>query len=147
MKRGSIYIIPDEKKILDDCFYRDVFKGHLLAIKEFSDFYRLNYDFANDDSFEAPCILASDGHLVIEIDNDFSSIIFYIPEVVDDRQNIWVCNKRDSFINYKFIGGYKVKRTNDGFRTKEIKGLNNIIKEINYGNVFYNRKESDRHVR
>lgn len=147
MKRGSIYIVLNENKILGGCFHRDVEKGHLDGIKDFVEYYKLDYNFSNDDSFEAPCILASDGHLVIETDNDFSSVIFYIPSEITDGQNIWFYDNEYLFVDYQYIGGYRVECLDNGYKTEEIRGLGNIVKEINHGNLIYNRKESGRYVR
>lgn len=147
MKRGSIYIIPDEEQILDDLFYKEVEKSHLSAIKDFVSRYKLGYSFKDDEYHEAPCILASDGHMIIKIDNLFSNVIFYIPEFVTDRQNIWTHNNVNLLMGYKSISGYKVKKDNDKYITNEIEDLNNIIKAINHGNILYNKRGRDRHVR
>lgn len=44
-KRGKLYIIPDENQIIEEEFSRYVSKEHLEGLIEFSDKYKLGYDF------------------------------------------------------------------------------------------------------
>ena len=42
MEYGLLYIVPDENKIIGDCFCRKVTSGHLSGIQEFVNNYKLN---------------------------------------------------------------------------------------------------------
>lgn len=147
MKRGSVYIIPDENQILDDCFYKEIEKSHLSAIKEFSDYYHLGYKFGDDEYHEAPCILALDGHLVVKIENSCSNALIYIPEVVTDRQNIWLHNERENLLKFSIIGGFKLNKADGIDNLEGIMGLDNIIKEADRRNIIYNKRKDEEDVR
>lgn len=147
MKRGCVYIIPDENQILDDCFYREIEKSHLSAIKEFSYYYNLEYEFGKDEYHEAPCMLALDGHLVVKIENTCSNVILYIPEVVTDRQNIWLHNQRENFLNYSTIAGFKLNKEDGIYNAKEMLGLDNIIREADRRNIIYGKRKEEENAR
>lgn len=56
-RRGKVWIIPDEGQIIQPLFERDVALGenHTKKIQEFSDMYKLGFQFKPDDYQEAPC--------------------------------------------------------------------------------------------
>lgn len=86
--RGTLWIIPDEKQIIQPLFKRRVGEGisHTNEMKVFVDTYNIDLNFKESDYHEAPCMIAGSGHLVIKSDDDVSQLIFYIPELVTDRQ-------------------------------------------------------------
>ena len=147
MNSGSVYIIPDENQILEDCFYRNIVNNHLETITEFSEKYKLGYKFGVGDYHGAPCILASVGHMIVKIENVCSNVLIYIPEYVTDRQNIWFHNNINLFMKYQTIAGYRVSEKDESYKVEEIMGLSNITKAIDYGNLLYNKKVSDKYVR
>lgn len=146
-KRGSVYIIPDENKILEDEFYQEILKDHIEALIEFSKKYNLNYNFTEEDSVNAPYVIAQDGHLVIKIEESSGLVCCYIPKVVTDRQNSWIHNNSQKLKKYRIVGGFGLEDTNIKKKPKEINGLDDIIRICNKRNMFYERKEVNIYAR
>lgn len=146
-KRGSIYIIPDENKILEDVFYYEIEKDHLEGFIEFSDKYKLNYNFTIDDSVTAPYIVAQDGHLVIKIEESSGLVCCYIPKIVTDRQDNWIHKNSYKFEKYKIIGGFGLRDESSKEKPIEIEGLDKIIRTCDKRNMLYEKKEVDKYVR
>lgn len=49
MEYGELYIVPDENKYFAKTFHKRISNSHLMGIKEFSDCYKLGYQFKNED--------------------------------------------------------------------------------------------------
>lgn len=146
MKHGKLYVIPDENKILEECFKREVIKEHLSALQEFSDKYSLGYSFMSDDYQQAPCMLALDGNLIVKTEEETSLAVCYLPEIVTDRQAMWLSTNENLLSNYSMVGGYKVDKENDSPSFGKMHGIDEIIKESNRRNLYYNRGKEDSNV-
>lgn len=146
LKKGSVYIIPDENKILEEEFYHEVIKDHLEAFVKFSKKYKLGYEFSEEDSQLAPFIIASEGHLVIKTEDDSGLIVCYIPIVVTDRQNNWIHSNSNKFEKYTFIGGFGLNSDANHDESLRIKGLDNIMRVCDKRNINYEKKEVDNYV-
>lgn len=145
MKKGSVYIIPNDE-ILEDCFFHEVTKEHLEGFQAFSDRYKLGYSFTSADYQDAPCLLALDGHLVVRVEKESSSLIFYIPNEVNDRQVMWLHNMKDMALNYTTVGGYTMSQHKDEMVDEILYGIDNVIKRADFNNIFYNKRKGDQNV-
>ncbi|HBA37721.1 MAG TPA: hypothetical protein DCY94_03275 [Firmicutes bacterium] len=145
--KGSVYIIPDENKILEDEFYQEVKKDHIEAFIAFSDKYKLDYNFTSEDSTTAPYVVAKDGHLVVKIEEDSGLVVCYIPKVVTDRQANWIHANSEKITKYTLVGGFGLKEAANGNDAVRIKGLDNIIRACDIRNMYYEKKEVDKYVR
>ena len=85
IERGKVTIVPDENQILLDEYTKEIKKNHLEAFIDFSNKFKLGYNFTSDDYQYAPEQLARDGHLILKTIDDQKTAIFYIPEVVTNR--------------------------------------------------------------
>lgn len=139
MEYGSLYIIPDENKILGDCFYRKVSFGHIEGINEFVNLNCLGYQFGDSDYQEAPCVLALDGHLIVKTVEDSDLAVIYMPEYITDNQNMWLFEHRDLLGKYSMLGAYCVKKSDDSYTTEKIHGLDEVIQRANRNNLLYNQ--------
>ena len=145
MKKGSVYIIPNDE-ILDDCFFYEVTKEHLEGFQAFADRYKLGYSFTSSDYQDAPCLLALDGHLVVRIEEESSSMVFYIPNEVSDRQIMWLHSKREMALNYTTVGGYTIDKNKDNMIDNILYGIDNVIKKASFNNIFYNKRKGEQNV-
>ena len=127
MERGTVYIIPNENIIPGDYFKMRVVRDHLEAMNEFSRKYNLNYNFKTDEYQDAPCILANDGNLIAKTIDEYKYVIFYIPKIVTDNQNMWFYQMLNEFGNYNYVGAFLI---NDSSNDK-IEGVNEILQEVN----------------
>ena len=124
MKRGKVYIIPNEDQIIEDCFYREIGSSHLRAIQEFSDKYRLGYQFHEEDYQNAPCQVAMDGSLAVA----------YIPEEITDRQSLWLYDHQRELSKYGMIVGYELFKEESNYKLFHLHGLDEIMKSTNKKN-------------
>jgi len=145
--RGKIYIIPDENQIIEEEFMREIVKNHLDGIREFSEKYQLGYNFTDDSYQEAPCILASLGHMVVKTSDDASLVVCYIPRVVTDRQNMWIHNHESLLQQNKFVGSFLIKEKANYKELDSINGLDQLIRVCDKRNLFYEKKEVDENAR
>lgn len=146
-KKGSVYIIPNENKILEDEFYHEVIKDHIEAFLAFSDKYKQDYNFTSEDSTIAPYVVAKDGHLVVKIEEDSGLVVCYIPKVVTDRQVNWIHANSEKITKYTLVGGFGLKEDDNGKDAVRIKGIDNIIRTCDIRNMYYEKKEVDKYVR
>lgn len=145
MKKGSVYIIPNDN-ILEDSFFCEVIKEHLEGFQAFADRYQLGYHFIPTDYQDAPCLLALDGHLVVRIEEQSSSMIFYIPSEVSDRQIMWLQQHRDMTLNYTTVGGYSLDKSKDNKIDGILYGIDSIIQKASFNNIFYNKRKGEQNV-
>lgn len=145
-RKGSVYIIPDENKILEEEFYYEVVKEHLEAFIDFSKKYKLNYNFTESDTQIAPFVIASEGNLVVKIEEESGIIVYYIPEIVTDRQNNWIHTNINKFQKYAFIGDFILNNNNNFEEAQRVKGIENIVKICDKRNINYEKKEDDNYV-
>jgi sugar phosphate isomerase/epimerase len=144
---GSIYIIPDEEKILQEEFHRKVISNHLDCLKEFSDTYKLGYKFRIEEYQDAPCFIARDGHLVIKEVNDSGLVVCYLPINITDRQITWMQDHKQFIENHKLIGAFLIDDMKNPTNSNHVTGFENVMKEVVKRNMLYNRKEVDENVR
>ncbi len=142
MERGTVYIIPNENIIPGDYFKMRVVRDHLEAMNEFSRKYNLNYNFKTDEYQDAPCILASDGNLIAKTIDEYKDVIFYIPKIVTDNQNMWFYQMLNEFGNYNYVGAFLINDSN----IDKIAGVNEILQEVNK-RCMKQKKEEFRNVR
>lgn len=107
-------------------------ENHLKYIREFVDTYDLPYSFSDDDSNEAPALLAKDGHLVVKTSWDYMNIVvFYVPELITDNQKSWLDTNLDSFKNYEYLGFNNYSLVDDEVIEERIEDLEKEVVEIN----------------
>lgn len=145
--RGKLYIIPDENQIMEEEFMREVRKDHLDGMREFSDKYQLGYNFVDAAYQEAPCILASLGHMVVKTDDEANLVVCYIPLIVTDRQNMWIHNHEDLLQQNQFIGAFLIKEKANHKELETVNGLEPLIKVCDKRNLFYEKKEVEENAR
>ena len=94
MKRGNLIIIPDENQILNPIFKEDITgkDSHNTGIEKFIKKYYPNTQIKIDldDYNGAPCEIVKMNHLVIKTEDTISLLIFYLPEIITDRQITWL---------------------------------------------------------
>ena len=146
MKRGKVYIIPNEDQIIEDCFYREIGSSHLRAIQEFSDKYRLGYQFHEEDYQNAPCQVAMDGHLIIKTEEDASLAVAYIPEEITDRQSLWLYDHQRQLSKYGMIVGYELSKEESNYKLFHLHGLDEIMKSTNKKNFIYHKRKEQNYV-
>lgn len=140
-ERGTLWIVPDESQILSSLFEKRIGNGmsHTLGMKEFVNTYKIDLDIKENDYHNAPCMIAEKGHLVVKSVDDFLQLIFYIPEVITDRQLEFIYNNQMEFSKFQMVGGYSMKYLNgDGVVWKTLHGINEIMVEINKKNIHNN---------
>ena len=140
--RGRVIIIPDERKIIQDEYQKKINKSHLEALREFSNIYKLGYDFQNGDYQTAPILLGEEGHLILKTLDDSKTAIFYMPELVTERQIMWLEYNGVDYRNYDLIGAFLLNGTEE---PDQITGYLNVIKEARKRNRKY-MKEVDGNV-
>lgn len=137
-KRGKLWIIPDEDKILQEIYEQDVQKDktHTYYIQEFSNIYQLGFDFKEEDYQSAPCEIAILGHLVIKSEEEVSLIVCYLPERITDRQYNWLYQNREMFDKYIQVNGYSLQTVDDdGMCWKKVHGIEEIMVEVRKKNM------------
>lgn len=142
MKKGYVYIIPDENQILNDCFLEEVYPSHLKGIQKFCDMYQLGYQFEESQYNDAPCILSLDGHMVIKTLEDISIAIFYLPEFVTDRQAMWFFQHQNQFSHYQLIQAAIISGDKNHIQKKSIHGLTEVQKYVSQSNFAYSKKNN-----
>ncbi len=140
--RGSVYIITDENKILEECFWRNIQDSHLPAIQEFCDNYKLGYHFNIGQYQDAPCLLAVDGNMVVKTVEDAGIAIFYLPKYVTDRQSLWFFHHKNQFSNYAIVGGYSFDE-NTIEKYDMIHGIDEIDRFIQKKNIRYMNQKNN----
>ncbi len=130
--RGKLFIIPDEEQILQGLFEYSVEQGksHTKGIQVFSDMYQLGYQFSEEDYQEAPCLIASMGHMVMKTDDDTSLAIFYLPERITERQNNWIYENQPMLNTYVHVNAY----SKNGNKWDALHGMYEIKLEANRKN-------------
>ena len=109
----------------------------------FSKKFNLGYNFTSDDYQYALEQLARDGHLILKTIDDQKTAIFYIPEVVTNRQIEWFEYNKFELLHNDLIGAFSIN--SDEEELEQIYGLSEIKKEIRKKNILY-RKEVENHV-
>lgn len=142
-ERGMLWIIPDEHKIIQPLFQKQVGNGisHTTHMVEFVEKYGLNLNVRETDYHEGPCMIAEDGHLVIKSTDNVSQLVFYIPDVITNRQIEFVSENQFAFSNYQLIGGYSLRHLDGEVVWKTLHGMNEIMLEINKKNMAYSTSE------
>lgn len=143
IERGKVTIVPDENQILLDEYTKEIKKTHLEAFIDFSNKFKLGYNFTRDDYQYAPEQLARDGHLILKTIEDQKTAIFYIPKVVTNRQIEWFEYNKFELLHNDLIGAFSIN--SDKEKSEQIYGLSEINKEIRRKNILY-RKEVENHV-
>lgn len=143
-ERGRVIIIPNEKKIKEECFEQEIVMNHLEALDEFVRKYRLPYHFTEGDYQKAPIDIAKDGHMIIKTVEDQGIAIFYLPNRVTNRQMDWLENNKFLFFKDNLIGAYVIDENEE--EPDQISGLLEIIQEAKRKNKKY-RKEEEENVR
>ena len=131
-KRGIVYIIPDENKIIEECYSESIQSSHLPAIQNFCDKYKLGYHFRKEQYQDAPYFMAIDGHFVIKTLEDESVVFFYIPKFVTERQLMWFYHNKYKFEKYGLVSACTVSGDKDNVQIEEFNGLDNVWKTLNY---------------
>ena len=128
LKRGELWIIPDEKQILDEEFHKEVSMGksHTKDIVDFAYQYQLPIQISENDYHDGPCEIAQLGHMVIKTEDDASLFILYLPLEITERQYIWFLDHRYLFMQFVTIGAYSF--TSDGWIN--FVGFNAIKNEV-----------------
>lgn len=145
--RGTLWIIPDEKQIIQPLFEKKIGEGisHTSKMKEFVDTYHIDLNFRDNDYHETLCMIAGSGHLVIKSDDDVSQLIFYIPELVTDRQIEFLIENQMEFSKYQVVGGYSmIYLGEDGVAWKTLHGISEILTEMNKKNRVENKNRGGR---
>ncbi len=146
MGRGKIYIIPNDD-ILADYFIEDVNNSHLDAIINFSKKYKLGYEFDAADYNKAPSVLALNGHLVVKTEDDANLAVFYLPDVITDRQIMFLYQQKNLFAKYATVGAYSFDNSDNFENYEEIYGIDNILKKASNKNLFYTKKDGENNAR
>ena len=138
MDNGYVYIIPGDNVHTSDYFFRTIKKTHLDAIQEFSDQYVLGYQFDVSQYHDAPCILALDGHLIVKTLEDQKVALFYLPQTINDNQEMWFeKNFFQIMSKYKTIGAYIVDGDKEHIQTKTVGDINAIRNYMRKKNTEY----------
>ena len=113
--KGKLIIIPN-KTIEEEKFELDITEDeyHLSGYQSFSDKYEI----------------AEDGHLSLKTTEEESTLIFYLPEIITERQMNYVKNNITKFQNYKIVGSYSIRKIDQNIYKEEIMGLNNTLQKI-----------------
>jgi len=130
--RGKLFIIPNEDEILQEVFERKVEEGksHTTRIQEFSDIYKLGFDFTEEDYQTAPCNIAALGHLVIKTEDEVSLVVCYVPERITDKQYNWLYQNKEMLNSYIQVSANSLEMlTEDGACWKKLHGVEEIIRE------------------
>lgn len=114
-----------------------------MGIQEFSDKYKLGYQFEKGEYQEAPCILARDGMLVVKTVDSAGILIFYIPEIISDNQCMWYSENMMLFSKYSTIGAYLVKDDGNGYHIDEKSDINvnQLCLILNQKNMLYDKNK------
>ena len=137
MKKNSIYILPNDQ-IIQDCFHYEYTEEYLEVFETFCEKNHLDYDFRFK---EAPLVLVKNGHLVIQTNIEASSAVFYIPDEVCDKQAKWIHDNMDLFSKFTSLSGYEI------YNNKVLHGTDEVVKKIDYYNMFYEKRKGDNNVR
>ena len=117
-------------------------ENHLKYIREFVDTYNLPYSFTDDDSNEAPALLAKDGYLVVKTSWDYMNIvIFYVPWLITTNQKKWLDTNLDNFKNYEYLGFNNYSVVDGEVKEEKIEDFDIELSEINKRYLNY-RKSS-----
>ena len=129
--KGKLIIIPN-KTIEEEKFELDITEDeyHLSGYQSFSDKYDLGYKFSEEEHQIAPLEIAEDGHLSLKTTEEESTLIFYLPEIITERQMNYVKNNITKFQNYKIVGSYSIRKIDQNIYKEEIMGLNNTLQKI-----------------
>lgn len=146
MEYGDLYIIPDENKVLGNVFHKKISNNHLMGIQEYSDIYKLGYQFKKEEYQDAPCTLAKDGFLIVKTVEDAGILIFYVPEFISDNQCMWYSENMGLFSKYSMIGAYIVKKGNIDYEIEEYSDINvnQLYLIMNQKNIRYNLEENNK---
>ncbi len=142
-EHGKVIIIPDENKILQEKYEKPIIKSHLEAFQDFSDKFKLSYNFSLDDYQYAPLELANQGHLILKLLDNNDTSIFYIPRRVTERQLSWIEYNKMDFVNKNLVGAYSLTYEDD--EPDQINGISDIVNEMRRKYKKY-EKEVDENV-
>ena len=147
MYKGKVVIVPNEEEILSDKFEMNIPFGlfHTVAYQDFSDKFNLGLKFSDDESQLAALTVAGLGHFNYKTEDDIGFLIFYIPEIVTDRQLEYFQTHKYDYDTYGQIGAYILRKMDDTIFTDEVYGINNIEREMLKRNKLL--KEKNNHVR
>lgn len=135
--RGHLWIIPDENQILQSLYERKVNMGlsHTYAIQEFSNLYKLGFEFSESDYQVAPYEITKLGHLVVKSEDYSSVLVFYLPTTITDRQLEWFYANKLELSKYNLIAAYSLEKGLDTEEWVEIQGLDQIQARMNKKNL------------
>lgn len=106
-------------------------ENHLKYIREFVDTYDLPYSFSDDDSNEAPSLLAKDGFLVIKTSWDFMNVaVFYVPWLITTNQKKWLDTNLENFKDYEYVGFNNYSLVDCHFKMKYIENFDEELMQI-----------------
>ena len=114
-----------------------------MGIQEFSDIYKLGYQFKKEEYQDAPCTLAKDGFLIVKTVEDAGILIFYVPEFISDNQCMWYSENMMLFSKYSTIGAYLVKDDGNGYHIDEKSDINvnQLYLILNQKNMLYDKNK------
>ena len=116
-------------------------ENHLKYIREFVDTYDLPYSFSDDDSNEAPALLAKDGFLVIKTSWDYMNIaVFYVPWLIATNQKKWLDANLDSFKDYEYVGFNNYSLVDGHFKMKYIENFDEELMQIEKGYLNFRKR-------
>lgn len=142
-EQGKVIIIPDEEKIIQDKYEQGIIKNNLEAFQDFSDKFKLGYNFSLGDYQDAPLELANQGHLIVKELGVNDITIFYIPRKITERQLTWMEYNKMEFLNKNLVGAYSLTFEED--EPEQISGITDIVNEIRKKYKRY-KKEVDENV-
>ncbi len=147
MRRGKVVIIPDEEQINGSEIEQDISDDdfHVIAYQEFSDDNNLGLEFTEDESQLAALTIAGLGHFNYKTEEDIGLLVFYLPEIVTNRQLAYFQDHKDEFETYRQQGAYLIRKMDENIFTDEIYGINDIEREMIKRNKIF--KEEKGHVR
>ena len=115
---------------------------HAQSFQDFSDKFKLGYNFSLDDYQDAPLELANQGHLIVKKLGVNDITIFYIPRRITERQLTWMEYNKMDFLNKNLVGAYSLTFEEE---PEQISGITDIVNEIRKKYKRY-QKEVDENV-
>ncbi|HIS39221.1 MAG TPA: hypothetical protein IAB45_06955 [Candidatus Onthousia faecavium] len=143
----KVVIVPDEEQISNSEVknYSLDLDYHVKAYQKFSDDNNLDFEFTEDESHLAALLIAGLGHFNYKTEEEMGLLIFYLPEIITNRQLTYFQEHKNEYENYKQIGAYLIRKMDDDIFTDEVYGVNDIEREMIKRNKIF--KEEKGHVR
>lgn len=140
--RGKLWIVPNESQDLLEVFERDVEnrESYISCIQEFSNMYKVELIFQEEDYNLALYELTLLGNIVIKTDNEESSVVCYLPDKITINQYDWLYQNSNMLNNYKKIRGNSIFAVNqDGICWKKLNNIKKIMEEARK-NIEFSKK-------